>query len=66
MACVPHADVGDYVVVHAGIAISRLDTREAERLLADLADAELSPNAGIRRPQQSASELPPDGNRNTP
>ena len=30
---VPDAHVGDYVVVHAGIAISQLDVREAERLL---------------------------------
>lgn len=25
MACVPDADVGDYVLIHAGIAISKLD-----------------------------------------
>lgn len=36
MACVPEAEVGDYVVVHAGIAISRVDRAEAERSLADL------------------------------
>jgi len=36
LACVPEAEVGDYVVVHAGIAISRLDADEAERLLAEL------------------------------
>jgi hydrogenase expression/formation protein HypC len=30
---VPDAKVGDYVVVHAGIAISQLDVSEAERLL---------------------------------
>lgn len=30
---VPEAIVGDYVVVHAGIAISRVDVEEAERLL---------------------------------
>ncbi|GIW89187.1 MAG: hydrogenase assembly protein HypC [Isosphaeraceae bacterium] len=33
VACVPEASVGDYVIVHAGLAISRLDTEEAERLL---------------------------------
>lgn len=35
--------VGDYVIVHAGFAISRLDTEEAEetlRLFAELIDAE--------------------------
>ena len=36
MACVPEAEVGDYVVVHAGIAISRVDGVEAERSLAEL------------------------------
>ncbi len=36
MACVPDAQVGDYVVVHAGIAISRVDTQAAQRLLAEL------------------------------
>lgn len=30
---VPEAVIGDYVVVHAGIAISRVDGEEAERLL---------------------------------
>ena len=33
VACVPEAEVGDYVIVHAGLAISRLDADEAERLL---------------------------------
>jgi hydrogenase expression/formation protein HypC len=36
MACVPHAEVGDYVIVHAGIAISRLDEHEARRLLEEV------------------------------
>ena len=29
MACVPGAGIGDYVVVHAGIAISQIDAQEA-------------------------------------
>jgi len=28
---VPEADVGDYVMVHVGFAISRVDAEEAER-----------------------------------
>ncbi|MCA9080321.1 MAG: HypC/HybG/HupF family hydrogenase formation chaperone [Planctomycetaceae bacterium] len=36
MACVPDAKVGDYVIVHAGIAISRVDRDEAEKSLAEL------------------------------
>jgi hydrogenase expression/formation protein HypC len=35
-ACVPDAGPGDYVIVHAGLAISRLDAEEAERLLAHI------------------------------
>ena len=37
MACVPEAREGDYVIVHAGVAISRVDEAEAQRTLADLA-----------------------------
>jgi hydrogenase maturation protease len=35
-ACVPDANPGDFVIVHAGLAISRLDGDEAERLLAHI------------------------------
>jgi hydrogenase expression/formation protein HypC len=35
---VPEAQVGDYVLVHVGFAISRLDTEEAERTLALLSE----------------------------
>ena len=49
MACVPGAKIGEYVVVHAGIAIAIIDAREAERTLQDLAeiaDEFLLPNKG--------------------
>jgi hydrogenase expression/formation protein HypC len=36
LACVPDAVPGDYVVVHAGIAISRIDPFEAQRVFAYL------------------------------
>lgn len=36
LACVPEAAVGDFVVVHAGFAISRLNTEEARQTLEDL------------------------------
>jgi hydrogenase expression/formation protein HypC len=36
LACVPEAQLGDFVIVHAGIAISRIDQQEAERVLEDL------------------------------
>jgi hydrogenase expression/formation protein HypC len=40
MACVPDADCGDYVLVHAGIAITRIDAAEAARVLRTLAELE--------------------------
>jgi len=33
LAYVPEAEVGDYVVVHVGFAISKLDLHEAEQTL---------------------------------
>ncbi|MFY9253106.1 MAG: HypC/HybG/HupF family hydrogenase formation chaperone [Fuerstiella sp.] len=36
MACVPDAEVGEYVVVHAGIAISRIDEVAARLALEEL------------------------------
>lgn len=36
MACVPDAKVGDYVVVHAGIAITRVNEEAARRTVEDL------------------------------
>ena len=36
LAYVPEAEVGDYVIVHVGFAISRLDEGEAERTFAYL------------------------------
>jgi hydrogenase expression/formation protein HypC len=41
MDCVPEADVGDYVLVHAGIAISRIDKQEAEEVLQILRQLDL-------------------------
>lgn len=39
LACVPEAEVGDYVLVHVGLAISRLDADEAERVLTALRES---------------------------
>ena len=36
MACVPDAAEGDYVLVHAGVALSRIDAAAAADLLAAL------------------------------
>jgi hydrogenase expression/formation protein HypC len=32
LACVPEAGVGDYVIVHVGVAISKVDKEEAEQV----------------------------------
>ena len=36
LAYVPEAEVGDYVIVHVGVAISRLDAAEADRVFSYL------------------------------
>jgi hydrogenase expression/formation protein HypC len=36
LAFVPEAEVGDYVLVHVGFALSRIDPLEAEKTLNDL------------------------------
>jgi hydrogenase expression/formation protein HypC len=36
LACVPEAATGDYVLVHAGVAISRINAAEAAKVLAAL------------------------------
>ncbi|HTU53707.1 MAG TPA: HypC/HybG/HupF family hydrogenase formation chaperone [Acetobacteraceae bacterium] len=43
LAYVPEAMVGDYVLVHAGFAITTIDAAEAERTLSYL--AEIDPEA---------------------
>lgn len=37
MACVTEVEENQFVLIHAGIAISRIDEREAQRLIDDLA-----------------------------
>jgi hydrogenase expression/formation protein HypC len=56
LACVPDVEVGDYVMVHAGFAISKVDEAEAEetfRLLAELAEP----------PEAEGAEPAPDDGR---
>jgi hydrogenase expression/formation protein HypC len=36
LACVPEAKVGDYVLVHAGVAITVINEEEAEKVLREL------------------------------
>jgi hydrogenase expression/formation protein HypC len=41
LACVPEAATGDYVLVHAGVAISRINAAEAANVLAALEQLDL-------------------------
>jgi hydrogenase expression/formation protein HypC len=41
LACVPEAIKGDYVLVHAGVAISRINAAEAAKVLAALEELDL-------------------------
>lgn len=41
LAYVPEAQVGDYVIVHVGFALNRLDEEEAQKVLETLAELEL-------------------------
>jgi hydrogenase expression/formation protein HypC len=41
LACVPEATAGDYVLVHAGVAISRINAAEAAKVLAALEQLDL-------------------------
>jgi hydrogenase expression/formation protein HypC len=54
LACVPEARVGDYVIVHAGVAISTLDAVEARRLFEYL--LEFAPDES-REQEEGANEV---------
>jgi hydrogenase expression/formation protein HypC len=52
---VPEAAVGDYVIVHVGFALSRLDAEEAEKTLAMLREmGELAEESEVRSPESGA------------
>ena len=46
MACTPDAQLGDYVLVHAGVAIGQVDPSEAARLLQLWNELEGEPTSG--------------------
>jgi hydrogenase expression/formation protein HypC len=58
LACVPQAKVGDYVIVHVGLALSTVDQEEAERTLEYF--REMGELAGLG--PETATDAPrPDG-----
>ena len=40
LACVPEAEIGNYVIVHAGFALSRVDENEAQKVFTYLKQME--------------------------
>ena len=54
---VPEAQVGDYVMVHVGFAISRVDEAEAERTYALLEQMGLLEDEPLSEPRRSGSAL---------
>ncbi len=54
LACVPEANVGDYVIVHVGLAISTVDEKEAEQVFEYL--REMGELAELDQPGARASE----------
>ena len=55
LALVADVDVGDYVIVHVGYALSRLDPQEAERTLALFADVGSDAGAGAALAEESGT-----------
>ena len=42
LACLPEVQIGDYVLVHVGFAMTKLDTAEAERILREIRELEIT------------------------
>ena len=67
LAYVPEAQIGDYVIVHVGFAISRLDESEAHKVfeyLREMEDlSELQPSDRPASPDPSEPVAPPPGAR---
>lgn len=53
MACVPEANADDYVLVHAGIAISRISEQQAQKVLQTLAELDLDDSVVEIQSEQS-------------
>ncbi|MBC7254544.1 MAG: HypC/HybG/HupF family hydrogenase formation chaperone [Chloroflexi bacterium] len=58
LVLVPETQVGDYVLVHTGFAISRLDEEEAEETLALF--EEMAQAARAEEEEQPSEEVPDD------
>ncbi len=58
MACVPTAIEGDYVIVHAGVAICKIDADEAARVLDELNRLDLLETPYLDEGSESSSREP--------
>ncbi len=54
LAYTPEVEVGDYVVVHVGFAISRIDEQEAERVFRFLEEMDELGELDIPQPGEAA------------
>ncbi|HWQ92575.1 MAG TPA: HypC/HybG/HupF family hydrogenase formation chaperone [Clostridia bacterium] len=59
LAYVPEAQVGDYVIVHAGFALSRVDEAEAQKVFEYLREMEeLAHNDESNAPAEATPDRP--------
>ena len=58
LAYTPEAQVGDYVIVHVGFAISRVDEAEAEEIFSYLQQIEAETTDPLPEQPQAATDAP--------
>ena len=56
LACVPEADVDDYVLVHVGMALSKVDEEEAREVFSYL--QQMGELEELEAPESGAGEVP--------
>jgi hydrogenase expression/formation protein HypC len=61
LAYIPEVQLGDYVVVHVGFAISKVDEEEAARSYALLAEMDNLENIDLPQDPQGVRHFTPDG-----
>ena len=64
LAYVPEANVGDYVIVHAGFALSKVDEEEAQKVfgyLKQIGELDELAEGQFILPAANPTERPPDG-----
>lgn len=57
LSCVPEVKVGDYVVVHVGLALSIIDEDEAQKIFEHVAESEEILNQKAQSSSSSADGL---------